>query len=85
MSDETAAGPKTDINERRERIAASLEDQFKVCRSETDKRFALYKTPEGALHHNALESVIKLVRVSAQLANVIARLDGVKNRGSIPQ
>jgi hypothetical protein len=85
MEKPMAAGPKTDTQERRERIAASLEAQLHACRRETDIYLTTYRTETGVLYYSRVDDVVKLMRATAQLANVIARLDAVKNRGSIPQ
>jgi hypothetical protein len=81
MTNESAAGPKTDQSpERGERISASLEDQFHMCTREADRWLERGRTDEGYLYMNRLDGLLKLVRTSAQLAQVIARIDGVKNR-----
>lgn len=86
MSDESAAGPKTEITEQRhERLAASLEQQFHACRRETDIWLERNRTEEGYFYHDKLDGLIKLVRVNAQLAGVIARLGNAKNRNSKTQ
>jgi hypothetical protein len=86
MPTESAAGPKTDTAElRRERLAVSLEVQFHICRKETDVWLARNRTDEGILYHSKLDGLLKLVRVNAQLASVIARIDAAKNRNSKTQ
>jgi hypothetical protein len=84
--DDSAAGPKTDTAElRRERLAVSLEEQFHICRKETDVWLARNRTDEGYFYSHKLDGLIKLVRVNAQLASVIARIDAAKNRNSKTQ
>jgi hypothetical protein len=83
MSEDCAAGRKTDqVEGRRDRIVTSLEEQFHICRKETDIWLERNRTDEGFLYHNKLDGLIKLVRVNAELASVIARIDGAKNRNS---
>jgi hypothetical protein len=86
MTNENAAGRKTDVAElRRERIAISLEEQFHTCRKEADVWLERNRNDEGHLYDNMLDGLIKLVRVNAQLASVIARIDAAKNRNSKTQ
>jgi hypothetical protein len=81
MTQESAAGPKTDqAEDRGERIAALLEEQFRLCRRETDIWLDKSRTKEGYLYEAGLDGFLKLCRTNAQLAQVIARIDGAKNR-----
>jgi hypothetical protein len=86
MTDESAAGPKTDqAEDRRERVAASLEKQFHACRKETDLWLERSHTEEGYIYTARLDSMLKLFRTSAQLAQVIEQIDRAKNRNSKTQ
>jgi hypothetical protein len=70
--------------DRTERVSASLEAQFHICRKETDAYLARSKdVHDGRI--GSIDDFLKLVRVNAQLAGAIARLDGVKNRNSKTQ
>jgi len=81
MSDESAAGRKADENQDRgERIAAALEDQFHMCRREADFWLARRRSEKGDISRFDLEGLLHLVRTNAQLAQVIARIDAAKNR-----
>jgi hypothetical protein len=81
MTDESAAGPKTDQSEDRgERIAAALEEQFHSCRRQTDVWLSRCHSEEGYLYPNKLDGLLKLFQVNAQLASVITRIDAAKNR-----
>ena len=81
MTDESAAGPKTDQSrERGERIAAALEEQFHICRRETDVWLSRSHTDEGYLYPNRLDGLLKLLQTNAKLAQVIERIDAAKNR-----
>jgi hypothetical protein len=68
--------------DRTERVSASLEAQFDNCRKETDAYLSTAKTSSGEFRESRLDSFLKLVRVNAQIAGIIARLDDVKNRNS---
>jgi hypothetical protein len=86
MTHESAAGPKADQTEdRAERLAAGLEEQFHICRRETDVWLSRCHTDEGYLYPGKLDSLLKLFQVNAQLASVIARIDASKNRNSKTQ
>lgn len=73
--------------DRIETVSASLEAQFHICRKETDAFLSRIKTndEDGALRATYFDDFLKLVRMNAQLAGVIARLDTVKNRNSKTQ
>ncbi len=86
MTNESAAGPKTDTHEDRcERVAASLEKQFHICRRETDAWLANHSGEKGYLHFGSVDDLVKLARVNAQLASAIARIDAARNRNSKTQ
>jgi hypothetical protein len=68
--------------DRTERVSASLEAQFDSCRKEADAYLPAAKNSSGVLTADRIDNFLKLVRVNAQLAGIIARLDDVKNRNS---
>jgi hypothetical protein len=68
--------------DRSERISASLEAQFNACRQEADAYLSTAKTPSGEFTEYRIDNFLKLVRINAQLAGVIARLAAEKNRNS---
>jgi hypothetical protein len=81
MTDASAAGRKTEpSNERGERLAASLEEQFHICRRETNLWLKAHRADDGYLYHNRLDGLLKLIRTNAQLAQVITQIDRTKNR-----
>jgi len=86
MTNESAAGRETDTAElRRERIAISLEEQFHTCRKEADTFLTNNRSKAGGIDYYRLDGLVKLIRVNAQLASVIARIDAAKNRNSKTQ
>ena len=68
--------------DRTERVSASLEVQFNSCRKETDAYLSNAKTTSGEFTEYRIDNFLKLVRINAQLAGIIARLHDVKNRNS---
>ncbi|HTT97280.1 MAG TPA: hypothetical protein VMF58_04480 [Rhizomicrobium sp.] len=81
MTQESAAGPKTDHDSSRaERLAASLEEQFHTCRRETDVWLSRCHSDEGYLYPHKLDGLLKLFHMNAQLASVITRIDAAQNR-----
>ena len=71
--------------DRAERIAASLEDQFHKCRKEADTYLANGRNGEWNISDRTVDTVLKFVRAGVQLAGMVARLDAMKNRKSNPQ
>ena len=71
--------------DRTERVSASVEAQFHACRKEADAYLSTAKTSGGFFTDDRIDSFLKLVRINAQLAGIIARLDDVKNRKSKTQ
>ncbi|HEX4295815.1 MAG TPA: hypothetical protein VHZ29_16895 [Rhizomicrobium sp.] len=72
----------TMTEDRNERVSASLEAQFNSCRNEADAYLSTAKTTSGELTEYRIDNFLKLVRMNAQLAGIIARLDDGKNRNS---
>jgi len=72
----------TMTEDRTERVSASLEAQFDSCRKEADAYLSTAKTPSGEFTEYRIDNFLKLVRINAQLAGIIARLHDVKNRNS---
>jgi acetate kinase len=73
---------RTMTEDRTERVSAALETQFHICRKETDAYLSAVRTSDGVISPGCIGDFLKFVRVNAQLAGVIARLDAVKNRNS---
>jgi hypothetical protein len=71
--------------DRTERVSASLEAQFNSCRKEADAYLSTAKTSDGEFSEYRIDNFLKLVRINAQLAGIIARLDAMKNRNSKTQ
>jgi len=74
---------------RSERTAALLEAQLKNCGALLDD-WLTERDKDGDLRFNALANASGLLKITAQIASTIARLEGLKtrnveNRGSIPQ
>jgi hypothetical protein len=67
--------------DRTERVSASVEAQFHACRKEADAYLSTAKTSSGEFTEYRIDNFLKLVRMNAQLAGIIARLDA-KNRNS---
>lgn len=85
MTDDSAAGRKTDTNgDRVERVAAGLEKHFEDCEKVLANCFDTVKRHEGYWEQD-LRNIAAYLKVSAQLAGQIGRLEVIKNRGSIPQ
>ena len=72
----------TMTEDRTERVSASLEAQFHICRKEADNCLPNAKNSKGEFLEFGFEHFLKLVHLNAQLAGTIARLDSVKNRNS---
>jgi hypothetical protein len=86
MTEESAAGPKTDQTEdRAERLAAALEEQFDICRRETAIWLSRSHSDGGYIYPNRLDGILKLFKANAQFAQLIARIDATKNRKSKTQ
>ena len=85
MTDESAAGRKTDeAGSRCERMAAGLEKHFRDCEKVLDDCFDTAKR-HGGYWEQDLRNIAAYMKVSAQIAGQIGRLETIKNRGSIPQ
>jgi len=69
---------------RRERLASALEQQFSACHRLLEERVS-----QPAQTYEGIEQAFRMMRTSAQLASVIARLEppprSAQNRGSNPQ
>jgi len=85
MTDEIAAGRKTDSTDGRlERVAAGLEKHFRDCEkvlgdcSDTVKR-------HGSYWEQDMRNIAAYMKVSAQIAGQIGRLETIKNRNSKAQ
>lgn len=87
MTDESAAGPGTEtqnIGGRCERVAAGLEARLADCEKILGDCFAQVNR-NGLYHDHDMRNVATFLKIGAQLAGTIARLEIVRNRGSIPQ
>ena len=74
MTHAIAAGRKTDVsNERGERIAAALEEQFLMCRQETDLWMARNRAPDGALYQGLLDELMKAMRIGIRAPTALWR------------
>lgn len=72
--------------DRIETVSTSLEAQFHICRGEADSYLSTVKDlHDGRFPFGRIDDFLKLVRMNAQLAGVIARLETVKNRNSKTQ
>ena len=72
--------------DRIETVSTSLEAQFHICRKETDIYLSeVRQDHDGVFPYDRIDDFLKLVRMNAQLAGVIARLETVKNRNSKTQ
>lgn len=87
MSDESAAGRKTDTETEKDlsaRLMAGLEEHFHGCTQVLrDCRATVAK--HGGYTEEDLKTALQFTRTGAQLATVIARLAVLKSSGSIPQ
>jgi hypothetical protein len=68
--------------ERAERIATSLEEQFHMCRKETDRWLEDARTKDGSLYGPRIDCLLKLWKTNTQLAQSIARIETAKSRNS---
>jgi hypothetical protein len=85
MTDESAAGPKTDSAASRcERVATALERLFANCETVVGDCFHT-ATKHGVYREEDMRNIATYLKIGAQIAGQIARLETVKNRGSIPQ
>jgi hypothetical protein len=81
MTTASAAGRNTDPSEERsERLAVSLEEQFHMCRKEGGIWLERNRSKDGGLYDEALEGLLKVARTSAQIAQVITQIDRSKIR-----
>jgi hypothetical protein len=84
MSEDSAAGRKTETGSRRERIADGLERNFEECNGILAD-CARSVRERGGYSDQDFRYLALFLKTSAQIAGVAARFEGVKNRGSIPQ
>ena len=84
MSQDDAAGPKTERVGRRDRIAAGLERNFEECNVILDSCVAGVRQRRRYSEQD-FRYLALFLKTSAQIAGVMARFETVKNRGSIPQ
>jgi hypothetical protein len=85
MTDESAAGRKTDVaGSRCERVATGLERFFENCQTVVGDCFHT-ANKHGIYREEDMRNIAAYLKIGAQLAGQIARLETVKNRGSIPQ
>lgn len=68
--------------DRAERIAASLEEQFHVCRKETDRWLAADRQKDGSLFGPRIGCLLQLWKMNMQLAQAITQVETAKNRNS---
>ena len=85
MTDESAAGPKTDQTQRRvERVAAGLEKHFDDC-SHVLRDLMATCTNNGGYRPSDLQNLGVYLKISGQLAGQIGRLETIQNRNSKAQ
>jgi len=85
MTDESAAGQKTgQDNGRCDRVAGVMEERLADCNSVLGS-FMAKVDKNGGYGEDDLRYLAAYLKIGAQLAGQIARLENIKNRGSIPQ
>ena len=84
MTDESAAGPKTEAESRCERVAAGLEKHFRDCEGVLVDCFDTVKR-HGGYWEEDMRNIAAYMKVSAQIACQIGRLEIIKNRNSKAQ
>ncbi len=85
MSDESAAGPKTDkTGDRVERVSTTLEKHFGQCNQVLGDTMRTVEE-RGSYSPGNMEDLAKFLKLSAQLAGQIGRLEIIKNRNSKAQ
>jgi len=85
MTDESAAGRKTGgWDGRVERVSAGLEKNFNDCSSVLRDMMGTC-TDNGVYRPNDLRELAIYLKISAQLAGQIGRLETIKNRNSKAQ
>jgi len=85
MTQEDAAGRKTESTQGRcERVAAALERLFDNCETVVADCFHTTRR-RGLYNEEDMRNIACYLKIGAQLAGQIARLEAVRNRGSIPQ
>lgn len=72
-------------DERTKRLSEALEMQFNTCVKQVDGYLSQVRDDDGVISPGCFDTFLKLVRMNAQLAETIARLDNVKNRNSKTQ
>ena len=85
MTEEIAAGRKTDeLDSRVERVAAGLEKHFGHCNQVLSDTMRTVEQ-KGAYRHGDMDDIAKFLKLSAQLAGQIGRLEIIQNRNSKAQ
>jgi len=85
MTDETAAGRETDGAESRcERVAAALEGLFGDCQTVVGDCFHTARR-QGVYREEDMRNIATYLKIGAQIAGQIGRLETVKNRNSKAQ
>jgi hypothetical protein len=84
MTDDSAAGPKTEKGDRVERVAAGLEKNFNDC-SHVLRDVMGTCTDNGVYRPNDLKDLAAYLKISAQIAGQIGRLETIQNRNSKAQ
>ncbi len=82
MTNESAAGPKT--GDRIERVAAGLEKHFEDC-SQVLSDTMQTVVNNGAYRPSDMNELATYLKLSAQIAGQIGRLEFLKNRNSKAQ
>jgi hypothetical protein len=68
--------------DRAERVSASLEEQFHVCRKEADRWLEDARQKDGSLYGPRIDCLLKLWKMNMQLAQAITQVETAKNRNS---
>ena len=85
MTDDSAAGRKTDNpGDRVERVASGLEKHFGNCSQVLSDTIRTVEQ-RGSYSADNMDDLAKFLKLSAQLAGQIGRLETIKNRNSKAQ
>jgi hypothetical protein len=85
MTDENADGRKTDgPGNRCERVAATLERLFANCETVVGDCFHT-ATKHGVYREEDMRNIAAYLKIGAQIAGQIGRLEAIKNRNSKAQ
>jgi hypothetical protein len=85
MTDDSAAGPKTDQPESRvERVAAALEKHFGHCSDVLSDTMRMVEE-RGSYRPSETAELATYLKLSAQIAGQIGRLEIIQNRNSKAQ